>query len=114
MTPLELAHHYMEVFFSGNDLDRLETILHEECNFRGPFYHFTSAQQYIASLKADPPFGCSYTIIRAFEKDNVVNLIYNFSKPGISTTMSQQFEVRDNKIASMVLVFDSAAFAGKE
>ena len=79
MTPLELALRYMDIFFSGKSLDRLEAILHEECQFRGPFYQFTTAQQYIASLKADPPLGCSYKINHTFEKNNLVNLIYSFS-----------------------------------
>jgi len=111
MTPLELAICYMEIFFSGKDLDRLEAILHEEFQFRGPFYQFHSAQEYIACLKADPPVDCSYNINHTFEKNNVANLIYSFSKPGVSTTMSQLFEARDNKIVKMVLIFDREAFA---
>lgn len=113
MTPLKLALSYMEIFFSGMDLDRLGDILHEDCRFHGPFYQFESAQQYIESLKVDPPVDCRYQIIHTFEQDNVVNLIYYFSKPGVSTIMSQLFEVLDNKITSIVLIFDSAAFAGK-
>lgn len=114
MTPLELALGYMDIFFSGEDLDRLEAILDTGCQFRGPFYQFDSAQEYIASLKADPPVDCNYKIIHSFEQNNVVNLIYYFSKPDFSTMMSQLFQVLDNKITSMVLIFDSAAFVGKE
>ena len=114
MTPQELALRYMEIFFSGKELDRLEDILHENCKFRGPFHQFNSALDYIASLKADPPQNCNYKIIHTFEQDNVVNLVYYFSKPGVSTIMSQLFDVLDDKFTSMVLIFDSAAFTGKD
>ena len=113
MTPLELAFRYMEIFFSGKDLARLLDILHEGCQFQGPFYQFSSATEYIISLEADPPVDCSYKIIHSFEQSNVVNLIYEFSKPGVSTTMSQLFEMHDNKIISIVLIFDSAAFTSE-
>ncbi len=114
MTPHDLALRYMEIFFSGKDLDRLGTILHEEFQFRGPLYQFDSAQDYIASLKADPPANCSYNIIYSFEQVNLVNLIYEFSKPGVATVMSQLFGVLDNKISNIELIFDSGAFAGKD
>ena len=114
MTPLELALRYMEIFFSGHNLDRLEDILHEDCQFRGPFYQFNSARDYIDSLESDPPVDCGYKIIHSFEQGDVVNLVYYFSKPGVSTIMSQLFQVNENKITSIVLIFDSAAFSGKE
>jgi hypothetical protein len=110
MSALEIALRYMEIFFSGRDLDRLDEVLHRALQFRGPFYQFDSAQEYIASLNADPPMDCGYEILCSFEKDDFVNLVYRFSKPGISTVMSQIFEVRDNKICSIELIFDSAAF----
>ncbi|WP_455197484.1 hypothetical protein [Kaarinaea lacus] len=113
MSALGLALRYMEIFYSGKELDRLEEILHDSLQFRGPLYQFDSARQYIASLKDDPPTDCSYRILHTFEKDDTVNLIYDFSKPGITTTMSQLFKVVDNKIAYIKLIFDSEVFAGK-
>ena len=113
MSALDLAFRYMEIFFSGKELDRLQGILHDDLKFRGPLYQFNSAREYIASLQADPPIDCSYKIFHAFEKENVVNLLYNFEKPGISAIMSQLFEVRDSKIINIVLIFDSAAFTDR-
>jgi hypothetical protein len=113
MSALGLALRYMEIFYSGKELDRLEEILHDTLQFRGPLYRFDSARQYIESLKNDPPTDCSYRILHAFEKDDTVNLIYDFSKSGITTTMSQLFKVVDNKIAHIELIFDSAVFARK-
>lgn len=114
MSALDVALRYMEIFYSGRDLGRLTRILREDCQFQGPFFQFNSAQEYIASLKADPPRDCSYRILHAFEKDNIVNLIYEFAKPGITTNMSQLFHVQDGKIARILLIFDSAVFGGKK
>jgi len=113
MSALDLALRYMEIFYSGKELDRMEEILHDTLQFRGPLYQFDSAQEYIVSLKDDPPMDCSYRILHTFEKGDTVNLIYDFSKPGITTTMSQLFKVVDNKIAHIELIFDSAVFARK-
>ncbi|WP_455220889.1 hypothetical protein [Kaarinaea lacus] len=114
MSALDLALRYMEIFYSGREPDRLQSILHTDLQFRGPFVQFDSAQDYIASVEADPPVGCSYRLLNAFENENVANLLYEFSKQGITTTMSQLFEVQNDKITRIVLIFDSAVFAGKE
>ena len=114
MSALDLALQYMQIFYSGKELDRLSSILHADLKFRGPLFQFDTAWEYIASIKADPPVACSYRILHTFEKENVVNLLYDFYKPGITTTMSQLFEVRNDKIIRIVLIFDSAVFAKKE
>ncbi len=112
MTPLELVHRYMEIFYSGEKLDRLEPLMHDDFKFRGPFFKFNSSRDYIESLRAEPPLNCSYKIIEEFENNNTVNLIYTFAKPGITTIMSQLFRIRSNRIEEIHLIFDSAAFLG--
>ena len=82
-----------------------------DLKFRGPLLQFDTARDYIASLKADPPVDCNYRILHTFEKENIANLFYNFSKPGSTTIMSQLFEVQNDKITRIVLIFDSAVFA---
>ena len=37
-------------------------------------------------------------------------LIYQFSKPGVSTSMPQTFDTKDGKISSILLIFDTGAF----
>ena len=109
MKPMELALKYMEIFFSGEDTEELSQLFAEDLTFRGPLYEFNSAQDYINSLKTDPPRGVAYEIIGSFEDSSSARLVYRFTKPGVSTLMAQLFEVRDDKISKIVLVFDTGA-----
>jgi len=113
MISLDLAHNYMQILFSGNDPNLLKDILTDDCKFVGPFYKFNSAQDYIDSLIKDPPINFKCKIVKSFEDDNSACLIYKFTKPGISTTMTQLFEVSGNKISSIQLIFDTKPFSGK-
>ena len=65
--------------------------------------HFTWSRAQVGGAVA-------YVLMHSFEKGPLVNLIYEFSKPTIRTTMSQLFEVQDGKITSVLLIFDSGAF----
>ena len=108
--PLELALKYMEIFYSGKNLERLPDLLAEDLSFTGPFYTFNSAEDYINSLKKDPPWGMSYEIIKSFEEENSACIIYKFQKGNISTAMAQLFEVKYEKIRKINLIFDTKAF----
>ena len=110
MKPIDLALRYMEIFYSGKDLDRLKNILAEDLSFTGPLYTFSSAEEYINSLKEDSPRGMKYEIIKSFEDENGACLIYNFHKESISITMAQWFEVKADKISKINLIFDTDAF----
>ncbi len=110
MRPLELAQQYMDIFFSGRDVEALRSLFADDFTFSGPFYEFDSAEDYIHSLQSDPPKDCHYTMIRSFEDEFGACLVYEFSKPGVCTPMTQVFEVRDGKISNILLVFDTDAF----
>ena len=110
MEPLKLANQYIDIFFGSGSIESLAEILSEDCAFRGPFYKFDSAKAYIDSLKLDPPENTSCKIIESFENENSACLVYEFTKPGVSTVMSQTFRVSNGKISRILLVFDTAAF----
>ncbi len=110
MRPLELARQYMDLFYAGKDLDALMDLFARDFTFSGPFYRFDSAEAYVRSLKADPPEGLSYRIIRTFESDAAACLVYQFSKPGVSVPMAQLFEISGGKISRILLIFDTGAF----
>ncbi len=111
MKPMELALKYMEIFFSGENIEELRHLFAEDLTFRGPLYEFNSAQDYIHSLKLDPPREFTYEIIGSFENSSSARLVYRFTKPGVSTLMAQLFEVSDDKINKIVLVFDTGVFS---
>ena len=110
MPAAELAIQYLDIFFSGENLTGLYDLFSENLQFDGPLLNCNSAREYIENLQAAPPKECSYKILHIFEKDDYANIIYRFKKPGIVTLMSQLFQVRDNKIIAIQLIFDSGAF----
>ncbi len=110
MPAVDLVIQYLDIFFSGENLTELYDIFSADLKFHGPWINCTSPREYIESLQEDPPEECSYEIIHIFEKNNYVNIIYRFKKPGITTLMSQLFEVHNEKIVAIQLIFDSATF----
>lgn len=110
MKPLELAQTYMDMVFTGTDLDTLHQILDEDCTFEGPLFQSRSAEEYITALKTDPPKDCSYILIQSLEHESTACLFYQFTKPGVTTPMAHLFEARDNKIHKIILIFNTAAF----
>ena len=110
MKPLQFALKYMDIFYSGKDLERLKDILAEDLSFTGPLSTFSSAEDYINSLIKDPPKGMKYEIIKSYEDKNSACIIYQFNKENISTIMAQLFEVKDEKISKIDLIFDTNAF----
>ncbi len=111
MKPLKLAHKFMEIFFSGENMWRLRPLLADDFSFSGPLYQFDSPDAYIKSLETDPPKGFKYEIIRSYDDESSACLLYQFTKPGVCTRMAQMFEVREGKINRIILVFDTGAFA---
>lgn len=110
MNPLNLALKYMQIVYKSEDYDQLNEILREDCIFSGSLYTFNSAQSYIDSLKKDPPNDFKYEIVNSYQDNNSACLIYNFRKPGIKTKMAQVFEISQNKITTIQLIFDVTPF----
>ena len=110
VSPIQLAEQYMRCFYGKAPLDDMEPLLANDLVFRGPLFQFSSAKDYLQALKADPPAAASYQMIKIFEIEDSVCLIYLFSKPGIETLMAQTFEIANGKIARIDLIFDTAAF----
>ena len=63
MKPLDLALRYMEIFFSGSDLEALRPLFADDLVFEGPFYTFDSAEAYLDALRNDPPEGMAYEFL---------------------------------------------------
>lgn len=110
MKPLELARLYMEIVFDSPQMERLKDILADDLKFRGPFFRSNYADDYIRTMVSDPPVGFRYKILQEYEDNTSACLIYLFEKPGVSTTMVQAFQTKEDKISEILLVFDTAAF----
>ena len=114
MNPLDLALQYMDIFYSTREIDVLAPLLAENLVFQGPFYQFDSAEAYLASLRGDSRAGLTYSLIHSVADATSACLIYQFSKPGISTPMAQLFEIRGGKIKKIILIFDTKVFANAD
>jgi DNA-directed RNA polymerase specialized sigma subunit len=110
MKPIELAKKYMNCIFKSGDFFELQSILADNLHFRGPYYEFNKAQDYIKSLEFDRPKDFNYKIIQTLEDNNKVCLVYRFYKPRVETIITQIFEVKNSKIIRIILVFDSGVF----
>ncbi len=110
MTPLALAHEYMDCVFQTGDFDRLRLILADDLKFTGPFHNYDSADDYIDALQTDPPADFNCEMIRSYADHSSACLVYRFSKPGVATTMVQLFDTSNEKIQRIRLVFDTDAF----
>jgi len=110
MNNLETAKQYMEIFYSGKNLNRLRNLFCDKLYFEGPFFQFTSANDYINSLEVSPPVNFKYKILHCYEDKNSVCLIYSFTKADISTNMMQRFVFKNGKISEILLIFDTSDF----
>ena len=112
MKPLDLALRYMEIIYSEEGPQALKEILAEDVRFEGPFFEFDTADDYIAAMEKYPPKDFQYDLVHSYEDQNSACLIYHFTKPGVKTPMMQFFEVDNQRITRILLIFDSAPFTG--
>ena len=108
--PLELAESYMKSFFGQAPLEMMNTLFADDLVFEGPFQKSSSAKEYMDTLREDPPKNVHYTLEKTYGDENSACLIYMFSKPGVETRMVQTFEIANDKICRINLVFDTKAF----
>ena len=114
MKPLELALSYMNIVFSTGALKDLSNLLAENLQFEGQFFTFNNAVDYIDSMLENPPVDFEYHLVKTIADQTSACLVYRFSKPGVSTMMTQVFETNKGKITKIWLVFDSRAFEEKK
>ena len=84
-------------------------------NFQGPFREAFSRENCPASLPTDPPDGpeepCAFTVLAALEKEVEVAIFRHDRKPGVTPLMAQWVRFRGDKIAEILLFFDSGPSA---
>lgn len=108
--PIDLAVSYMNSFFGQAPLEEMNSLLADDMHFEGPFHKSSTAKEYFDTLKENPPEDVNYVLEKTYHDEHSVCLIYVFSKPGVETRMVQTFEITDEKISEIKLVFDTSAF----
>lgn len=108
MTPIELAKVYLMSFFGEKPVEDMRAVVVDDLEFNGPYYHFNTADEYIESLKERLPPESSYEILKELEKGNTCCLVYRYIRDGKEDIMAQLFEVNEDKITRIRLVFDAS------
>ncbi|MEM9024851.1 MAG: nuclear transport factor 2 family protein [Bacteroidota bacterium] len=111
MNPVERARLYLDVIFVSRAWERLRSVMTDDCSFKGPFFQFESADEYIDVMRSDPPDESEYELVETFQNESSVCVWYRFSKPDLTSMMAQRFVIRDQKIHHIDLVFDAVDFA---
>lgn len=107
MSPLSLAKKYMNIVFDSGNLVQLHEILDENLLFEGPLFRGKNADEYINALLDSPPQNFQYKIIESFQSDHSACLIYEFKKLNKTAIMAQTFEISQDKISKIVLIFNT-------
>ena len=105
MTNREIVRKYLRYFCAG-DIEGLESVLATDLIFTGTFHSFASANEYLASLRSNPPENCRYDILSIMEDADSVALFYNYQKPDKAMRIAQLFKISDQKIMEILLIFD--------
>ena len=109
MTNQEIAIKYLSNFCEGA-INELEPLLAPALSFTGTLKSYSSAKEYLASLRDDPPEQCNYNILSITENDNFVGLFYEYVKSDKSLRVAQLFKIKDQLIHEVLLVFDGRGF----
>ena len=74
--------------------------------FSGTFVSFDSLDEYLDSLRNDPPEKCQYRVLSITENSDSVALFYDYEKPNGVIRIAQLFKISDEKINEILLVFN--------
>lgn len=112
-TPAQIFTDYLTAFTSG-DLDTARSLVADDFTFDGPMMQVSGKEAFFAGAGQLAPVVRGFKMLRQFEDGDEVCSIYEFrvgspATPG-SVVMSEWCTVRNGRLASARLVFDTAAF----
>ena len=112
-SPSQVFTDYLSAFTSG-DMETAQSLIADDFAFNGPMMQVEGKQAFFAGITQLTPIIRGFKMLRQFEDGDEVCSIYDFeieTPAGAgSVTMSEWCTVRDGRLASARLVFDTAAF----
>ena len=112
-TAADVVNRYLNAFTSA-DMEGARALVAEDFSFRGPMMQVEGRDAFFEGASGLAPVVRGYELLRQWEEGDEVCSVYDFkieSPAGAgAVTMSEWNTVRDGKLASAVLVFDTAAF----
>lgn len=106
MTNRETALEYLRYFCAG-DIDGLSRLFTADLILDGPFHQFSSAEDYLQSLRNTPPETSNYKLLSITDSDDEVALFYDYIKPHQRVRIAQCFRFRRQQISEILLIFDT-------
>jgi len=88
--------------FCQGDADGLAPPRDPALGFRGPLHRFSSAAQYLQSLRTDPPGRRAYRVLSVTEDAGTVAVFWACDGPGEVLLRARLFQVRNGRIAAIV------------
>lgn len=113
MNNAAVVRNYLDAFTSG-DLDGAMALIADDFSFAGPILQSEGKEAFIEGSRAAQAFAKGYSMHRQFEDGDDVVSIYDFelgapATPG-KVLMTEWNTVRDGKLSSSRVVFDTAQF----
>jgi len=109
MNNQDIAMKYLMCFCEGK-INEIEPLLAPDLKFIGTLKSYSSAKEYLTSLRDDPPEPCSFNVLSITENDDFVGLFYEYLKPNQAMRIAQLFKIKDQLIQEVLLVFDGRGF----
>ena len=106
MNPGELAACFVTGFCNG-DVGRIESLLSEDFEFRGPLFRFSSKSGYIASLKGNLEPDPTSEIISIISSKEEASAFFTYK----GNLIAQLFRCTHGKIDEVLVVFDAREIA---
>jgi hypothetical protein len=112
-TPAATVRAYLEAFYSG-DFSAARRLLADNLSFAGPFVEADNADAFLASAQPLRAMVRGHRILAQWEDGDQTSTWYemNLNTPHAngSVLVSEWNTVRDGRVATANLVFDTAAF----
>jgi hypothetical protein len=112
-SPAHTVRDYLDAFYSG-DYDTARHLLADDLAFRGPFVEVNDADAFLASAQPLRAIVRGHRLIRQWQDDDQVSTLYqmNIETPAgtRSVLVSEWNTIREGRVSSASLVFDTAAF----
>ena len=98
--------------WTSKDFERAGSLLHDDVSFEGPIDSFSDAESYLASLQQLSGIVTGAEKHKVFVDGDDVCVIYDLkTAPVPSSRTCEWYRVREDKIASVSVVFDARPFA---
>ncbi len=111
--PNVIVDRYLDSFYRG-DFDTARTLLSNDLSFKGPFVQVDGADRFVASADGLRQIVRGHRTLRQWQDGNEVSTLYQMQLETPagkgSVLVSEWNTVREGKVASAVLVFDTAEF----